>query len=175
MQAGTTLEIDGQMMKAGELARTDESLQFEKVKAKKDKNVEYRTKLTVHWGVGEEESWILATNVELAESVSTYVKRYWIEEMFSDHKSRGLNLEKTCITEANRLQRLLVAMTLAYLWIMEIGFSVVTRGKTKKVDNRGASRSVNLCRIGLRRLRELQNNGQFPPLFTINFGAMEKT
>ncbi len=30
MQAGTTLEIDGQMMKAGELARTDESLQFEK-------------------------------------------------------------------------------------------------------------------------------------------------
>ena len=120
MQAGTTLEIDGQMMKAGELARTDESLQFEKVKVKKDKNVEYRTKLTVHWGVGEEESWILATNVELAESVSTYVKRYWIEEMFSDHKSRGLNLEKTRVKDVDRLQRLLIALTIAYLWLMEI-------------------------------------------------------
>lgn len=175
IKAGTFVEIDAQMMKAGELAETGESRQFEKVKVTKDKNVAYQTKLTVHWGVGEAEAWILATNLELAESVATYAKRYWIEEMFSDHKSRGLNLEKTRVKDADRLQRLLIALTIAYLWLMEIGFAVVRTGKGKEVDNRGASRSVSLCQIGLRWLRELLNDGLSPPIFTINFGEMGKT
>jgi len=45
--------------------------------------------------------------------------------MFSDHKSRGLNLESTRLTGPDRIERLLVAVTLAYLWIME-------RGRLKK-------------------------------------------
>jgi hypothetical protein len=175
IKAGTVVELDGQRIKASELAVRGESFQVSAVKITTDRKLLYRTNLTVHWASREEEAWLLATNLELAESVKTYGKRFWIEEMFSDHKSRGLNLEKTRLKCSNRLQRLLVAVTLAYLWIMEIGFSVIVGGESKKVDNRGAKRSVSLCQIGLRWLRELQNNGLFPPIFSINFGAMEKT
>lgn len=175
IKAGTVVELDGEKMKAGELAVAGESFQVSAVKITTDKKLEYRTNLTVHWKVGEEEAWLLATTLELAESVKTYQKRFWIEEMFSDHKSRGLNLERTRLSDSHRLQRLLVAVTLAYLWIMEIGLAVVVQDKSKKVDNRGAKRSISLCQIGLRWFRELQNNELFPPIFTINFGAMEKT
>ena len=64
--------------------------------------------------------------------------------MFSDHKSRGLNLEKTRLKDANRIQRLLVAVTIAYLWLMQIGNLVVAQGKHKEVDNKAAQRSVSL-------------------------------
>jgi len=55
---------------------------------------------------------------------------------------------------------------------MEIGFSVVSAGNPKQVDNKGAERSVSLCQIGLRWLRELLNDGLSPPLFTANFGGI---
>jgi hypothetical protein len=41
--------------------------------------------------------------------------------MFSDHKSRGLNLESTRITDRDRIERLLAAGALACLRIMEVG------------------------------------------------------
>ncbi len=172
IKAGTYIEFDGEMLKTSELAVKGESFQMSDVKITKDVELAYRTNLTVHWAADEDEPWVLATNLELEESIVIYAKRFWIEEMFSDHKSRGLNLEKTRLTDADRLQKLLVAVTLAYLWLMEIGFSVVSTGNPKQVDNKGAERSVSLCQIGLRWLRELLNDGLSPPLFTVNFGRI---
>jgi len=172
IKAGTYIEFDGEMLKTSELAIKGESFQMSDVKITKDGKLTYRTKLTVHWAADEDEPWCLATNLDVEESLEVYAKRFWIEEMFSDHKSRGLNLEKTRLTDANRLQKLLVAVPIAYLWLMEIGFSVVSAGNPKQVDNKGAERSVSLCQIGLRWLRELLNDGLSPPLFTVNFGAI---
>jgi hypothetical protein len=172
IKAGTYIEFDGEMLKTSELAIKGESFQMSDVKITKDGKLTYRTKLTVHWAADEDEPWCLATNLDVEESLEVYAKRFWIEEMFSDHKSRGLNLEKTRLTDANRLQKLLVAVTIAYLWLMEIGFSVVSAGNPKQVDNKGAERSVSLCQIGLRWLRELLNDGLSPPLFTANFGGI---
>ncbi len=104
-----------------------------------------------------------------------YASRFWIEEMFSDHKSRGLNLESTRLTDPDRLERLLVAVTLAYLRIMEVGALVVIRDRWRQVDNRGAERSVSLCQIGLRWLKERQNEGFLPPLFSWYFKPLEAT
>jgi hypothetical protein len=175
IKAGTYIELDGEMLKISEIAVKGESFGLQGVKITKDEKVTYRTNLTVHWAADEEEAWVLATKLELTESVATYAKRFWIEEMFSDHKSRGLNLEKTRLTDSDRIQRLLIAVTLAYLWLMEIGFSVVSTGNHKQVDNKGAKRSVSLCQIGLRWLRELFSDGISPPLFTANFGGMGST
>jgi len=172
IKAGTYIEFDGELLKTSAVAVKGESFQMSDVKITKDVELDYRTNLTVHWAADEEEPWCLATNLDVEESLEVYAKRFWIEEMFSDHKSRGLNLEKTRLTDANRLQKLLVAVTIAYLWLMEIGFSVVSAGNPKQVDNKGAERSVSLCQIGLRWLRELLNDGLSPPLFTVNFGAI---
>jgi hypothetical protein len=169
LKIGTFVEIDGEAVKISELAVCGESHQFQNVRITKDENLTYRTNLTLHWAEGEAEPWALATNIEQEESVKVYGKRYWIEEMFSDHKSRGLNLEKTRLKDADRIQKLLVAVTIAYLWLMQIGNSVVSQGETKQVDNKGAQRSVSLCQIGLRWLRELIAEGVSPPIFTANF------
>jgi transposase len=174
IRSGTYIEFDGELLKTSEIAASGESFQLTDVKITKDAKVEYRTNLTVHWEEEEEEAWVLAANLELAESIIIYRKRFWIEEMFSDHKSRGLNLEKTRLKDADRIQRLLIAVTLAYLWLMEIGFSVVVEGNAKQVDNKGLERSVSLCQIGLRWLRELLNDGLSPPLFTANFETTER-
>lgn len=93
--------------------------------------------------------------------------------MFSDEKSRGFNLEATRLTNPDRLERLLVAVTLAYLWIMEVGALVVHHSLWRQVDNRGAQRSVSLCQIGLRWLQERRNHGFLPPMFTGRFGSLE--
>jgi hypothetical protein len=172
IKAGTYIEFDGELLKTSAVAVKGESFQMSRVKITKAAELAYRTNLTVHWAADEEEPWVLATNLELEESIEVYAKRFWIEEMFSDHKSRGLNLEKTRLTDADRIQKLLIAVTIAYLWLMEIGFSVVSSGNAKQVDNKGLERSVSLCQIGLRWLRELLNDGLSPPPLTVNFGAI---
>ncbi|MCI0665906.1 MAG: hypothetical protein L0220_33040 [Acidobacteria bacterium] len=79
------------------------------------------------------------------------------------------------MTDPDRIERLLVAVTLAYLWIMEVVALVVIRGQWRQVDNRGTSRSVSLCQIGLRWLKERQNQGFLPPLFSGWFKPLEST
>jgi len=124
----------------------------------------------------EEELWLLITNHTDPKQVrEIYAARFWIEEMFSDHKSRGLNLESTRLTDPDRLECLLVAVTLAYLWIMEVGALVVRRHQWRRVYNRGAQPRVSLCQIGLRWLTEGLTQGFLPPLFTGCFRPLVET
>ena len=157
-------------MKAGDLAVRGEERSYAQVKVTKEKKATQRVNLCALWDETETEPWLLLTDLAAVAEVRTcYGERFWIEEMFSDHKSRGLNLEKTRLTDPARLQRLLVAVTLAYLWVLQIGFHVVPKGWWRQVDNRGQERSVSLCQIGLRWLTEERNAGRLPPLFTLTF------
>ncbi|MDQ3010808.1 MAG: transposase [Acidobacteriota bacterium] len=141
-----------------------------------DLKAAHRVNLVTVREAGQEEPWLLVTNLRDARKVrEIYANRFWIEEMFSDHKSRGLNLESTRLTDPKRLERLLVAVTLAYLWIMEVGAWVVLNEKWRQVDNRGAERSVSLCQIGLRWLKERENQGFLPSLFSGSFRPLEST
>jgi hypothetical protein len=70
---------------------------------------------------------------------------------------------------------LLVAATLAYLWIMEVGAVVVARGWWRQVDNRGTQRSVSLCQIGLRWVRDRLNQALAPLFFTGHFIPLEES
>lgn len=176
IKAGTYIELAGVWVKAGELAVRGEKAMFSGVKVTKDSKAKQRVNLAAIWAEEEEESWLLISNLQRTEEVEkTYGKRYWIEEMFSDHKRRGLNLESTRIVDAARLQRLLIAVTLAYLWLMQIGFQVVKRGWWRQVDNRGKQRSVSLCQIGLRWLKEKMNQSLHPPIFTLFFEPLKDT
>ena len=176
MKGGTFVECDGSWLKAGDLAERGRTAWFGHVKVTKDRRATYRVHLVTHWAAGEDEPWLLLTNLtQGAVAVARYAERFWIEEMFSDHKSRGLNLEATRLTDPDRLERLLVAVTLAYLWIMEVGVLVVVTDRWRYVDNRGAARSVSLCQIGLRWLEECLNEDVLPPFFTGSFKPLPET
>lgn len=176
LKAGTFVECDGSWLQAGELAERGRTARYGPVKVTKDRRATYRVHLVTHWAQDEAEPWLLLTNLGSAQvAVARYAQRFWIEEMFSDHKSRGLNLEATRLTDPDRLERLLVAVSLAYLWIMEVGVLVVVTKRWRYVDNRGAARSVSLCQIGLRWLEECHNEDVLPPLFTGSFKPLPKT
>ena len=176
IKAGTWIWVDGGWIKAGELASKGEGHLFRKVKVTRDRKVKWVVNLLTLWGENQDEPWLLISDLEEEEKIEeSYKGRYWIEEMFSDHKSRGLNLEVTRITDPDRLERLLVAVVLCYIWIMEIGALVVSRGEWRRVDNRGAKRSVSLCQIGLRWLKEMLIQGVVPPILTCNFRPVGDT
>ena len=176
IKAGTSVEFLGDWYRAGDLASRGRTRFWKSVKVTMDKKASHRVNLVTVWERDQEEPWLLITNLTEAEKVrEIYADRFWIEEMFSDHKSRGLNLESTRLTDPDRIERLLVAVTLAYLWIMEVGAFVVNSGQRRQVDNRGASRSVSLCQIGLRWLSERKDLGFLPPLFSGCFKPLEET
>jgi hypothetical protein len=176
IKAGTSVEFEGDWYRAGDLASRGRTRIWKSVKVTMDGKASHRVNLVTVWERDQEEPWLLITNLTDPEKVrEIYANRFWIEEMFSDHKSRGLNLESTRLTDPDRLERLLVAVTLAYLWIMEVGALVVIRDQWRQVDNRGAERSVSLCQIGLRWLTEREKLGFLPPIFSGCFKPLEPT
>ena len=133
-----------------------------------------RVNVVTAWEATESEPWLLITNLDSAtDTVETYAKRFWIEEMFSDHKKRAFDLEATRINEPDRLERLLVAVALAYLWTMQVGAFVVATDQWRVVDNRGAKPTVSLCQHGLRWIKHQLIHGFLPPAFTLNFPLLD--
>lgn len=176
IKAGTWVEAQGRWSKAGALAGRGQTVSWPAVKVTHDRKASYRVHLVAIGDHDEEEPWLLITNHLDPEQVRRlYAARFWIEEMFSDHKSRGLNLESPRLTDPDRLERLLVAVTLACLWIMQTGALVVRRNQWRQVDNRRAQRSVSLCQPGLCWLKEQMNQGLLPPLFTGCFKPLGET
>jgi len=50
-----------------------------------------------------------------------YRKRMQIETFFSDQKSRGFQLDRSHLSEPERVKRIMLAACLAYLWIIYLG------------------------------------------------------
>lgn len=56
-------------------------------------------------------------------------KRFWIEPTFRDWKSYGFDLESSHLTDDKRLDRLLLGMAVATLWLLHLGYWVVETGR----------------------------------------------
>jgi len=73
----------------------------------------------------------------------TYVfgrRRMWIETVFRDWQSQGFDLEASGVIDPDRFGRLLIVLSLAYLWLVCVGRYVVKKGWRRRVD-RGPARS----------------------------------
>jgi len=90
--------------------------------------------VAVFWGPGEKEPWVLVSDLPANQLVRLYRQRMRIDEMFSDLKSRGFNLEKTRLTDPERLVRLARLLALAYLWMLLVATLAVRRGHRPLVD-----------------------------------------
>jgi hypothetical protein len=60
-------------------------------------------------------------------------KRFWIEPTFRDWKSYGFDLESTHIPGDHRLNRLLLAMSLATLWLIHLGDWLVETKRDRRL------------------------------------------
>jgi len=70
---------------------------------------------------------IVATSESMNDACSLYGQRWYIENMFKDLKSNGLQLERTHVTKTERLETLFGLVAIAYAWMIKIGSWVRSR------------------------------------------------
>jgi hypothetical protein len=96
-------------------------------------------------------------------TLKTYLTRMHIEESFRDDKSGTFELGDTHLTDPQRLTHLLLALSIAILWIHEIGQRVLEHDERKEMDP-AAKRQLSIVQIGWRKLRRAISCGHIPPL-----------
>jgi len=121
----------------------------------------YPVNLLVHWAIGEDEPWCLATNLpDRKLTLQAYGRRMWTEEMSGDLKRHGFDLESTMLQHADRLSRLTLAVVLLYVWSVSTGGRTIHEGRRHLVD-RHDRRDLSIFQIGLRFI-ERQLTNSFP-------------
>jgi len=104
----------------------------------------------IHWQVGENEPWCLATNLPDASlTLRYYRRRMWTEEMFADFKKHGFDLENTRLRNSPRLSRLTLAVAFLYVWLLSVGSRTIRNGFRHLVDRKDR-RDLSLFQIGWR-------------------------
>ena len=122
------------------------------------------TQVLAYWGKGEDEAWLLTTNLPDARSArQAYARRMWIEEMFGDWKGHGWDVETTHLRHPDRLSRLLLALCLLYVWLVLYGERVIKAGWRPWVDRR-ERRDLSIFRIGLDVLQRCLTLALPPPV-----------
>lgn len=78
-----------------------------------------------------------------------YQRRFRVETLFSDKKSRGFHIEKSHMSDPMRLARLLLASALAYIWLIHLGLMVYQNEAKRSLIDRTHRSDKSLFRLGL--------------------------
>jgi len=130
----------------------------------------FPTHLVLHWQVGQNHPWYLATNLLCPHAaVRLYSRRMWIEEMFGDMKKHGFDLESTHLYHFLRLSRLTLVVCLLYLWLLALGEYVIQHALSAQID-RPDRRDLSLFRLGWDFLEDcLRLSQPIPSIPFLNF------
>lgn len=119
------------------------------------------------WDEKYDEPIYLVSNMKCAKlAEKAYLKRFTIETLFSDQKGRGFGIDKSHISDPKRLERLLLAVCLAYIWMVYFGVLVLKEKNWDLVDHTRQDKS--LFRLGMDWLDRVLNLGlSFRAIFHI--------
>ena len=85
---------------------------------------EIKTNIGILHEPGHPEPWFIAMGCKPNKCrVLDYGMRWGIEPMFSDFKSRGFGITDSHLRHKDRLERLILVMTLAMYWSVSIGMA----------------------------------------------------
>jgi hypothetical protein len=111
------------------------------------------------WEEDEQEPVYLVSNLTYVNAVCRwYAKRFHIETLFSDQKSRGFHL-----SDPLRLSRLMIAAALAYLWMIFLG-TLAVQEDWVKIIHRTDRCDLSLFQLGLALLEHFLNEERFIPV-----------
>lgn len=99
---------------------------------------------------------IVVSNRNPRNALAHYAKRWQIECLFKALKSSGFDFEATHLKHLERINTLLVVVSLAFLWALKVG-EFVHKQKPIRIKSHGR-RQASLFRTGLDRLRHLLAN-----------------
>jgi hypothetical protein len=105
------------------------------------------------WRRGDPEPWLLITDLPAERRRCTeYRRRTWEELALRDSKSLGFDWEHSRIRQPERVERLLVRLALALLWLLATTQRVVRRGERRLIDSR-RQRTLSETELGRRWLQ----------------------
>ena len=82
--------------------------------------------IAVFWSKKEKRHVFLVTNIaNFDETQKWYRLRFTIETLFSDVKGRGFNLSKTRLYHPERVNRLMLAVSIAYVFSIYLGIQAI--------------------------------------------------
>ncbi|MEM1327941.1 MAG: IS4 family transposase [Bacteroidota bacterium] len=115
----------------------------------------YQTRLSLGIFKSETDQKIIAilTNTTAKRSRKMYKKRWSIEVFFQSIKKRGFNLEQTHLQEPERLRKLIILASLAFVLSLAIGIYVHCKIKKIPIKNHGY-KAVSYARKGIDTIRE---------------------
>ncbi len=98
------------------------------------------TNIGIIHDAGHAEPWIIAMSAEPSYlSTLAYSRRWGIEPMFSDFKSRGFGIQDTQIQYPDRLGRLILVMSLSLYWAVSTGMWDAAENPTPNEKKIGAA------------------------------------
>jgi hypothetical protein len=101
----------------------------------------------------------LVSNLELPEeALHFYRQRFQIETLFSDQKSRGFCVGHSHLSAPERLERLLIAVCLAYVWLVCLGAQVKAQRRVGLIHRRHRC-DLSLFQLGLLWVEHCLNEG----------------
>lgn len=110
--------------------------------------------------------YIVCTEPATPHILALYATRMWVDEMFRDLKSQGFHLEQTRLTHTDRLDRLMLALALAYWWVLGRGIWVDRMHLRRPVDRRKHPK-CSLFTLGLRWIHRLLTLDKLPDVVLI--------
>jgi uncharacterized membrane protein len=96
---------------------------------------------------------IVVSNRPAHHALTTYKKRWAIENLFGDTKTRGFNIEDTRLTISKKLELLLGLVALAVAWASKTATKLIGIGKMKGKNHGYFAKSF--FRIGFDQIRKL--------------------
>lgn len=116
------------------------------------------TNVSVTWTTDEkgqpEMVAIITDQIACRARLREYGFRMSIEQSFRDDKSGGFDLEHTRLQHAQRIDHLLLAMSIATLWCHELGEFVLKQGESARcLIDPAHERTLSLFQLGLRWLK----------------------
>jgi len=103
----------------------------------------------LHSQQGDDPWYIVSTEPAGPPILALYRVRMWVDEMFRDLKSHGFHLDQTRLDRPERIDRLMLALALAYWWVIGRGIWVERMQLRDRVD-RQDDPACSLFTLGLR-------------------------
>ena len=76
----------------------------------------------------QEHIYLVTSATTLDQTRRWYKRRFKIETLFADSKSRGFGLDKSGIRHPQRMERFVIAVFIAYIWMIYLGVLVIQTG-----------------------------------------------
>jgi len=111
--------------------------------------------MTVHWETGADEPLCLISSLTASQVPHLiYDKRFWVETLFGNQKSRGFQVARTQMTTPEHIDRLILAVSIATCITLGLGTHLIVTEQTDQVD-RADRRDLSLFQMGWRWLYRL--------------------